>query len=318
MPYKEKRKRKGPGKAHRKGITLIEFMDMFPDERAARKWLEGVRWAEGRFCGHCHSENTKTVSKEKPMPYWCNNCRRYFSIRSGTPMESSRIPLRKWIVAIYLMATNLKGVSSLKIHRDIGVTQKTAWFMIHRIRESWAEKAQRYAGPIEVDETYVGGKQRNRHAKERRKYTGFDDKAIVVGMKDRATNKIEARVVPVANAETLTRFVYDRVKRDIPGTKVYTDQNQAYWKVINRSAVNHSRGQYVDGDVSTNGIESFWAMLKRGYKGTYHYWSRKHLHRYVNEFAGRHNVRDLDTIDQMVAVADGFVGKRLTYEELIA
>ena len=151
---------KAPGKSHREGITLMELGDMFPDENAARLWFEAQVWPEGRHCPRCGSERTHEASHAK-SPYRCTDCRAYFSVKTGTPLEGSKIPLRKWAFAIYLEVTSLKGVSSMKLHRDLGVTQKTAWFMLHRLREAWAQdKAGPFLGPVEADETYMGGLER--------------------------------------------------------------------------------------------------------------------------------------------------------------
>ena len=244
-------------------------------------------------------------------------------MRIGTALERSKVPLRKWAIAIYLEMTSLKGVSSMKLHRDIGVTQKTAWFMLHRIREAWAtESVRQFAGPVEADETYIGGKRKNMSNAKRKALRatpgmgGAVGKAVVAGVKDRDSNHISADVVRGTDALTLQGFVLDRAAED---AKVYTDESSSY-KGIRRDheAVNHSVSEYVRGMAHTNGMESFWAMLKRGYHGTYHHISEKHLHRYVAEFSGRHNVRDCDTIDQMISVVVGMIGKRLMYRDLIA
>ena len=190
---------KAPGKAHREGITVVQLMDMFPDETAARQWFEQMFWNGDRCCGHCGSLSTSEVPNEKPMPYWCGGCRSYFSVRTGTVLERSHVPLRKWVIAIYLELTSLKSVSSMKLHRDIGVRQATAWFMLHRIREAWkVPGGNSFAGPVEVDETFVGGKARNMHAYKRKqviKGRGSVGKTAVVGAKDRATNRVSAAVV---------------------------------------------------------------------------------------------------------------------------
>ena len=178
---------KGPGKAHREGVTLIALMDMFPDEISAQRWFEAQVWPNGRFCGHCQSKLTSEVPNAKPMPYWCTRCRSYFSVRTGSALEKSRVPLRKWAIAIYLEITSLKSVSSMKLHRDIGVSQPTAWFMLHRIREGWtrSDDEERFSGPVEVDETYMGGKRKNMSNAKRKQLTGRGPvgKTAVVGAK---------------------------------------------------------------------------------------------------------------------------------------
>ena len=312
---------KAPGKFHRKGISIIELTEMFPDETSARAWFEAIQWKTGRYCGHCGSVDTREVPNEKPMPYWCRDCKSYFSVRTGTVLQNSRLPLRKWVFATYLYVTSLKGVSSMKLHRDLKVTQKTAWFMLHRLREAWDESGiEGILGPVEVDETYIGGQRKNMSKAKRATLTGRGPhgKTAVVGAKDRFDNKISARSVQRTDGATLQGFVRERVD---PGTPVFTDEASAYNGLrpdFDHESVNHSRGEYVRDDVHTNGMESFWALFKRGINGTYHHMSPKHLDRYVTEFAGRHNVRDADTADQMADVVAGMVGKQLTYRELIA
>ena len=310
---------KAPGKSHREGISLIELTEMFPDEASAVRWWESVRWPSGRFCGHCGSTETKEVPNAKPMPYWCKGCKSYFSVRTGSMIENSRLPLRKWAFATYLYVTSLKGVSSMKLHRDLKVTQKTAWFMLHRLRDAWGDSSSApFSGPVEADETYIGGKRKNMPKAKRKelKGRGAVGKAVVVGTKDRETNRVAARTVENTDGATLKGFVGEHAA---PGAKVYTDEASAYQGMpFDHEAVNHSAGEYVRGMAHTNGIESFWAMLKRGYHGTYHHMSEKHLDRYVAEFSGRHNVREADTIDQMDNLVAATVGKRLMYRDLIA
>ena len=323
MPYSVLmgERHKAPGRADREGMNIIELMDMFPTEETAVKWFEGVVWAGGRCCGHCGSFSTRTVPNAKPMPYWCTDCRHYFSVRTGTAIARSHVPLRKWAIAIYLCLTSLKSVSSMKLHRDLGVSQKTAWFMLHRIREAWAVEAQgAFAGPVEVDETFMGGKSKNMHAKQRtqlRARSGgvVDNKVAVAGIKDRPTNRVRARVVPDVTGETLRGFIADRTAR---GVTLYSDESGAYKGLANHESVKHSVGQYVSGMAHTNGMESFWSMLKRAHMGTFHKLSPKHLNRYVQEFAGKHNLRDSGTLAQMHAVIARLVGRSLLYRDLIA
>ena len=311
---------KAPGKSHREGISLIEIMRRFPDDATAEAWFVERRWPDGVHCPHCGSVNVQTGAKHKSMPYRCREkeCGKRFSAKTGTVMEGSKLGFQVWMVATYQMTTSLKSVSSMKLHRDLNINQRSAWFLAHRLRVALADEGGVFSGPVEVDETYVGGKMKNMHGDKRREARNKPDygKTIVAGAKDRATGAVRAQVIEAADKETLAAFVGAHAA---PDAAIYTDEARAYSGLPNRETVNHSAGEYVTDDgVSTNGIESLWSMFKRGHVGTFHKLSPKHMGRYVGEFAGRHNMRDRDTIDMMGAVADGGVGKRLRYRELIA
>ena len=301
----------GMSKKRRTGISFLEFTGLFPDEQAAREWFEATRWSDGRTCPKCGSGRT-SEAKHKTMPYRCKDCHGYFSVKTGSVMESSKLPLLKWLWTYYLYATNLKGVSSMKLHRDIGVRQATAWFMLHRIREACANDDPLFDGVVEVDETYVGGSDRTRHAHKKQ---GLGAKSAVVGAKKRSTKRVKAGCVKDTTSQSLQAFLDSTTTNE---AILATDGNPAYGRSRRRVSVNHSVGEYVRGLAHTNGIESFWAMLKRGYHGVYHQMSVKHLNRYVDEFTCRHNLRPLDTIDQMAALVSCSVGKRLKYADLMA
>lgn len=311
---KARRNGGGPGKSHRKGISIQTLMSMFPSDEAAEQWFIESRWPDGITCASCGSDNVQEKTSHPRMPHRCRSCRKFFSVKHGTAMESSKIGYQAWAIAVYIMATGLKGTSSMKLHRDLDITQKSAWHMAHRIRESFDENPDLFEGPVEADEAYFGGKQKNRHRDERRfDGPGRSGKRVVAGVKDRATNRISAATVETTRRRELQGFVAQRAS---VGADHYTDDLASYQGLPNHTAVRHSMGEYVRGQAHINGMESFWSMMKRGYYGTYHRMSPAHLQRYVNEFAGRHNQRSDDTIDQMRGMVRGMVGKRLRYKDL--
>lgn len=300
----------------RRGVSLVELLELFPDDRAAEAWFESRRWASGIYCPDCGSSRYSNIRDRKPMPYRCRDCRSYFSVRKGTTMQSSKLGYQTWALAIHLVATSVKGVSSMKLHRDLKISQPSAWYLAQRIREGFGEIIEKMGGPAEVDETFVGGKEKNKHRSKRlRRGRGTVGKIVVVGVKDRPSNRVWAEVVAGTDAKTLQGFVRSRVEA---GARIYTDEHSAYEGLPNHQAVRHSVGEYVRDDAHTNGLEAFWSLFKRGYHGTFHYLSRKHLNRYLREFAGRYNMRSLDTLDVMSAIARGLEGKRLRYRDLTA
>ena len=311
--------RKAPGKHYRKGISLVDAFKTFPNDKVAEQWFASVRWPQGMQCPHCQRTRISTTTHPR-MPYRCKDCRKFFSVRTSSVMESSKLGYQIWAIVMYILTTGIKGTACMKLYRDLDVTQKSAWHLAHRIRECWSQTQEVAPGPVEVDETYIGGVDANKHASKKTHHGNtYGVKQPVVGMKSRETNQIKAEVLQTVSVKTSQRFVKTNTEH---GGTVYSDQHRGYWGLrkqgYNLEQVNHSVKEYVNDQAHTNGIESFWALLKRGYHGTYHKMSRKHLQRYVNEFACRHNIREQDTIDQMAFIARNLVGKRLRYQDLVS
>ena len=199
---------KAPGKAFRKGISLIEITRMFPDDKTAEQWFAETRWPDGPRCPYCESDHIQTGAAHKTMTYRCRKCRKRFSVKTGTVMQASNLGYQTWAIAIYLLMTNLKGVSSMKLHRDLGISQKSAWHLAHRLREAWRQyEAAEYKGPVEVDETYIGGVEGNKHADKKMKAgRGTVGKTAVIGMKDRDSNEVSATPITRTDQSTLQGF----------------------------------------------------------------------------------------------------------------
>ncbi|MXY61565.1 MAG: IS1595 family transposase [Cenarchaeum sp. SB0665_bin_23] len=233
-----------PGKSYREGITLTQLIQMFPNDETAEKWFESTIWKDKPCCPFCGNTNIKKT-KYKKMPYYCagrGNCHKRFSVKVGTVMEQSHISYQHWAIATYQFMTNVKGISSMKLHRDLGITQKTAWFMVQRLRESWKQLAgvDKMEGPVEIDEAYFGGKEANKHAsKKRRNRQGGVGKTAVVGIKDHNTGMIRAKPVPETTTARL-EFIRQNVESD---STHYTDENSAYAHLTNHYTVQHNIGE---------------------------------------------------------------------------
>jgi len=275
--------------------SIADFTERFPDEEACCKYFEGIRFRNGEYCPHCG--HTTIYRFKGGKRFRCAECRQDFTIKTGTVFGESKVSLRKWFMAIYLLTTCRKGISSVQLAKQVGVTQKTAWFMDHRLREAMKQNSGQLFGTVEIDECYIGGKAENMHASKRReKITGRGgvDKAPVFGLVQRQ-GEVRAAAVPDVRMITLEKHVVTQVQ---PGTSVYSDRFASYNRLgrfFGHETLNHAIGEYVrDGLIHTNSIESFWALFKRGYIGIYHWMSEKHLQRYLDEFTYRLNTSNHD------------------------
>ncbi len=314
--------------------TLQQAIQYFSDEQVCIDAVAAMRWPDGPRCPYCIGEDANNPYYLKAAKRWkCRSCRNQFSVKKFTIFEDSPISLQKWLPALWMLVNCKNGISSYEIHRDLGVSQKSAWFMLHRLRlvvkagTIGTKLGGKESGGVEVDETFVGGKLRNMHRDRRARFAaenghtgGSTGKTIVVGMLDRDERKVRASVVPNVKRETLQAEILNNVKF---GSPVYTDDAVPYdnlrWKYIHET-VNHAE-EYVRGQVHTNGLENFWSLLKRNLKGTYVAVEPFHLERYVDEQVFRYNNRatkdnPLTDSDRFLLALSQVAGKRLTFAEL--
>ena len=300
-----------------KFTSLYDLQKSFPTEKSCIKFLELIRWNGNVISPY---DETSKVYKCKGNNYKCKNTGKYFNVRTNTLLEASNIELRKWFMAIYLITSHKKGISSLQLHKDLHVTQKTAWFMLQRIRKCFEfENNNILNNSVEVDETYIGGKNKNRHANkkvENSQGRSTKDKTPVLGMIERY-GKVNAKIVENVQADTLTREIIKCVR---DSANIYTDEYLGYNRISQfylHAVVRHKISQYVDGLAFTNNIESFWSIVKRGLLGIYHFTSKKHLQRYLDEFVFRYNTREYTESGRFARLLTNMT-VRTRYRDLVA
>lgn len=294
--------------------SLIQFLEVFGTEEACRDYLTKIIWKNGEYCPHCGSKKIYHFSNGKI--HKCAHCRKQFSITVGTIFEDSKVPLKKWFMAIYLLTCHKKGISSLQLSRDLGVTQKTAWFMLQRLR--YAMQTQEFTKPldgiVEIDETYVGGSERFKHKNKKTMYSqGGNGKIPVLGMQQRDG---ELRMVQYAktNKENIQPILKAHVSLN---ADICTDESPIYKFLPKRHIVCHRDGEYGRGNVTTNHIEGVFSHFKRTIRGIYHFASKKHLQKYISMFCFRWNTRDIGAFDRINLFFADTAGKRLQYKDLI-
>ena len=314
-------------KKHATTLSFVEVIKKYPTDEDAVKYFEKLRWGDEPYCTKCGCTGRITKQKNYRKGYWCGDCRSFFNCFTNTPLEHNRVKgQQKWIYAAHQLMTSRKGVSALELKHTLKVSYPTAWYMLHRLRLMCGSDLEAMRGEVEVDETFLGGKERNKHASKRLKNgRGKVGKQPVLGMRERG-GKVKAMPIDDIKAKTLQKAIRASVEK---GSTVYTDDFPAYRRLVgdgswpyeyNHKAVKHSAKEYVNGMAHTNGIESVWSMIKRGFNGTYHHWSKKHCQNYVNEFTFRLNEGNVerDTQDRLDDLFRAMVGKTITYRELVS
>lgn len=305
--------------------SFAQMLQALPDDNSCREYLEMVRWDSTPTCPHCGTVDAAhyrlNVKGEFKGMYKCKSCKERFTVTVGTMFEGSHVSLRKWFIAIYIFSSHKKGISSHQLASDLGITQKSAWFMLGRIRHAFKiDSTDKMEGVIQADESFIGGKNKNRHASKKVEDSqgrSVKDKTPVLGVMQTG-GKVHLSVIPDTKAKTIKPIIQDMVAN---GSILVTDEWHAYKGLARNYAhvvVNHKENQYVSGAFHTNSIENFWSLLKRGIYGIYHQVSPKHLHRYCDEFAYRFNSRTISSGERFNFSLGNADNKKLTYKQLIA
>jgi len=273
-------------------MNIVQIYKQFPSHKSCIKHLEKIRWNNIAKCPYCNSTNSTPVPQE--LRYHCNTCNTSFSVTVGTVFHKTKLDLQQWFLAISLVLNAKKGISARQLARDIDVTKDTAWYMLMRLRKALTEYGDLLEGIVEADETYVGGKNKNRHTDKKTEGgqgRGGDDKTAVIGLLERG-GVVRAKKANDVSSKTLKSFIKQNVKE---GSQVMTDEWKSYnglTLLYGHSFVKHAMGEYVNGCVHTNTLEGFWSLLKRGVIGQYHYVTPKYLNNYIDEFCFRYNNRE--------------------------
>ena len=308
--------------------NIIELVEVFKTEEICVKFLKSILWVDGAKCPHCGSNEIMEYKSDFKRNR-CKSCKKDVwltppneSIKAGTIFEDSNVPLKKWFMAMYIFNAHKKGISSMQLAKDISITQKSAWFILQRLRHASKNLfTNEFEGVTEIDEAYIGGSESNRHAKDKK--LGVKEKTVIIGLVNRETGKAKAMKVPTAEKDFLLPKIRLNVKS---GSTIVTDTYHAYKdlsKKYNHQTIKHSAGEYcrIDARVSfkihTNTVEGFWSLLKRGINGTYHWVSKKHINKYLNEFSMRYNSREMNDIERFKLFCNNTQGK-LLYKDLIA
>lgn len=293
--------------------SVLDLINAFPTEQSCIDHLEIIRW-NGNVVSPF--DETSKVYNCKGNKYQCKNTGKYFNIKTNTIFDNTKLPLQKWFLAIWIVTSHKKGISSLQLGRDLDITQKSAWFMLQRIRKCFGiENNHELDNEVEIDETFVGGKESNKHKDKKSSNPMVGDKSIVVGMVER-NGKLNALKVENRRSEVLCPIIYSAIKKT---ANLYTDEHVGYRslkRVYNHKVVKHKEKQYVDGRVHTNTIEGFWSLLKRGIFGIYHFTSKKYLQMYVDEFVFRYNTRTITSQNRFDLMLSN-MENRLTYKMLV-